>query len=60
MMVTKQREIPWEKKPLSSRIAAILYPAHTDEETRRQMQDISNANGKKSPQQFQAERGKRR
>jgi hypothetical protein len=45
------KEIPWFEKPLSSRVAAILYPAHTDDETRRQMQRIADANGKPSPQQ---------
>jgi hypothetical protein len=45
------KETPWEKKPVMSRIAAILYPSHADEETRRQMQEISDAQGKRSPQQ---------
>jgi hypothetical protein len=57
--MTKMREIPWEKKGLMEKAAAILYPALTTDENRRQMEDISRANGKKSPQQVHAERGKR-
>ena len=58
-MTTKP--IPWEKLPWSSRIAAILYPDHCDEETKKQMADICRANGKPSPIQAQeALRGKRR
>jgi hypothetical protein len=50
-MTTKP--IPWEKLPLSTRIASILYPDHCDAETKKQMQDICDANGKKSPMQAQ-------
>ena len=44
------KEIPWEKRPLMSRIASILYPDHCDAETRKQMQEICDASGEeKSP-----------
>jgi hypothetical protein len=51
MMTSKQKEVPWEKKPLMSRLAAVLYPAHADDETRKQMQSIADAQGKRSPMQ---------
>jgi hypothetical protein len=51
--MTKQKEVSWHDKPLMSRIAAILYPGNTDQATRDQMQAISDANGKRSPQQVQ-------
>jgi hypothetical protein len=45
------KETPWEKLPLSTRIASILYPDLCSEETKKQMAEISRANGKKSPMQ---------
>ena len=48
-MTTKP--VPWEKLPLTTRIASILYPDHCDAETRKQMAEIAHANGKKSPQE---------
>ena len=51
-MTTKMKDDPdWFKRPLMSRIAAILYPAHVDQATRDQMQEICDTAGKKSPQQ---------
>lgn len=46
-------ETPWEKKPLFERLAAVIYPGNTTDENRRQMQTISDANKKKSPQEAQ-------
>jgi hypothetical protein len=59
-VMAKTKEIPWEKKPLMEKVSAILYPALTTDENRKQMQAISRANGKRSPQEVAAElRGKR-
>jgi hypothetical protein len=54
------KEIPWGKKPLLEKVSAILYPALTTDENRRQMQDISNSNGKRSPQDVADELRKQR
>ena len=48
-MTTKP--VPWEKLPLTTRIASILYPSHVDQATRDEMQRIADAQGKRSPQQ---------
>jgi hypothetical protein len=48
--MTKMKEEEWFNKPLMSRIASVLYPAHVADETRRQMKSIADANGKRSPQ----------
>ena len=51
-MATKMKDDPeWFSRPIMSRIAAILYPSHVDDETRKEMQRIADAQGKKSPQQ---------
>ena len=51
-MTSKMKDDPdWFKKPLTSRIAAILYPAHADQATRDEMQRIADAQGKRSPMQ---------
>jgi hypothetical protein len=44
-------EVPWQKLPRSTKLASILYPDHCDEETKRQMQEICDANKKRSPMQ---------
>jgi hypothetical protein len=54
-VMTKQNEVPWEKKPLMSRIAAVMYPGNTDQVTRDQMQKICDDLKKKSPQQAKEE-----
>ena len=45
------KETPWHSKLLMEKVSAILYPALTTDENRRQMAEISSANGKLSPQQ---------
>jgi hypothetical protein len=49
--MAKIKEIPWEKKPLIEKVSAILYPALTTDENRRQMQSICDGLKKKSPQE---------
>jgi hypothetical protein len=40
----------WFKKPRMSRLASVMYPHLCDESTRKQMNDICRAEGKKPPQ----------
>ena len=56
--MTTKPETPWEKRPMMSRIASILYPSHTDQATRDEMQRIADAQGKRSPQQRFDKKGK--
>ena len=59
VMTSKMKDDPdWFKKPLMSRIAAILYPAHADEETKKQMQSIADAQRKRSPMQRFEKKGR--
>ena len=51
--MTNPKEVPWEKKTKFERLAAIIYPGNTTDENRRQMQEISDANKKRSPQEAQ-------
>jgi hypothetical protein len=58
-MATKTKDNPdWFSKPLTSRIAAILYPSHVDQATRDEMQRIADAQGKKSPMQRFEKKGR--
>ena len=53
VMPTKMKDDPdWFSRPLMSRIACVLYPGLCDDETKKQMRDIAQAKGKKSPQQM--------
>lgn len=58
--MSKQNETPWEKRSMMSRIASVMYPDHCSEETRKQMQDIANAAGKRSPMQRFDKKGTKR
>jgi hypothetical protein len=53
--MAKIKEIPWEKKPLMERAAAVLYPALTTDENRKQMKSICDGLKKKSPQEVAQE-----
>jgi hypothetical protein len=46
----------WHRRSRSQKLAAVLYPNLTDADTRRQMQTLSNNEGKRSPQQAVASR----
>jgi hypothetical protein len=50
--MTKMKEINWFAKPQTERVAAVLWPALTTDENRKQMQALSDEAGKKSPQQI--------
>jgi hypothetical protein len=47
--MTKQKEPGWFERPLMSRIASVMYPNLVDPETKRQMDEIAKANGKRPP-----------
>ena len=41
----------WDDKDRFFKLASVLYPMHTSEETRRQMAELAAREGKRSPQQ---------
>jgi hypothetical protein len=43
------KEPGWFDRPLMSRIAGVMYPNLVDPETKKQMDDIAKANGKRPP-----------
>jgi hypothetical protein len=49
--MTKLRNQTWHQRPKISRLANILYPAHADEETRKEMAKLAATEGKRSPYQ---------
>jgi hypothetical protein len=59
-MTSKMKDEPdWFKKPMLERIASILYPNHCSEETKKQMQSVADAQGKRSPMQRFEKKGDR-
>jgi hypothetical protein len=46
----------WHKRTRSQKLAAVMYPNLVSEDTRRQMQALSNNERKRSPQQAVASR----
>jgi len=47
--MTKQKEPGWFDRPLMSRIAAVMYPNLVDPETKKQMTEIAQREGKRGP-----------
>jgi hypothetical protein len=46
----KADQSDWFKRPRMSRLAAVMYPHLTDENTRKQMEAICRGEGKRPPQ----------
>ena len=59
--MAKLRNQTWHQRPKIHRLAQILYPAHADEETRKEMAELAANERKRAPQSAKllsdAERG---
>jgi hypothetical protein len=40
---------PWEKRTRFEKLSAVMYPAHADEATRREMAEIARGERKRPP-----------
>jgi hypothetical protein len=43
------KNMPWQQRDRNSKLASVLYPDLADEDTRKQMDEISAREGKRSP-----------